>query len=70
MKFELTYKNRFGSVARLDIITFANTAVTEIIEGTEQPFTLKYINEKGDKSGNFRTSGADINIYETENKIT
>lgn len=67
MKFELTYKNRFGSVARLDIITFADTTVTEVIEGTEQPFTLKYINEKGDKSGSFRTSGADINIYETEN---
>ena len=67
MKFELTYKNRFGSVARLDIITFADTTVTEVIEGTEQPFTLKYSNEKGDKSGNFRTSGADINIYETAN---
>lgn len=67
MKFELTYRNRFGSVARLDIITFADTTVTEVIEGTEQPFTLKYSNERGDKSGSFRTSGADINIYETEN---
>ena len=30
-----------------------------------EPFVLFYNNDKGDKSGSFRSSGADINIYET-----
>lgn len=59
--------NKVGILARLDIITFNSTSVTEAIEGTEVPFALNYKLETNDKSGHFLSSSAEINIYETTN---
>ena len=64
MIFRLEYKNRNGLQARLDITTPDSSIVKEI-EGTEQPFLLSYKGDKNDKSLNFLTSSAEINIYET-----
>lgn len=64
MIFRLEYKNRNGLQARLDISTPGSSVVKEI-EGTEQPFLLSYKGDKNDKSLNFLTSSAEINIYET-----
>ena len=64
MIFRLEYKNRDGVQARLDITTPGSSIVKEI-EGTEQPFLLSYKGDKNDKSLNFLTSSAEINIYET-----
>ena len=65
MRFRLTYCNRSGNIARLDIITNGDATTTQPIEGTESPFILTYNNDKPNKSGYFRSSSADINIYET-----
>jgi len=35
MKYTLTYRNKQGVEARLDIITFGSTSTTETIEGTD-----------------------------------
>ena len=67
MRYRLEYMNKYGITARLDIITFNSTSVTETIEGTEQPFVLNYKLETNDKSGHFLSSSAEINIYETAN---
>src|SRR5690554_2680772 len=64
MIFRLEYKNKNGLQARLDITTPGSSIVKEI-EGTEQPFLLSYKGDKNDKSLNFLTSSAEINIYET-----
>ena len=64
MIWRLTYCNKEGVQARLDIIRGASTPV-EVIEGTATPFILNYKLDKTDKSGFFMTSSADISIFET-----
>src|SRR5690554_2316008 len=64
MIWRLTYCNKEGVEARLDIIRGALTPV-EVIEGTETPFVLNYKMDKPDKSGFFMTSSVDISIFET-----
>ena len=64
MIWRLTYCNKDGVEARLDIIRGASTPV-EVIEGTETPFILNYKMDKGDKSGHIMSSSADISIFET-----
>lgn len=64
MIYRLTYSNKDGVTARLDIIKGASTPV-EVIEGTENPFLLSYELDSSDKSGFFMTSVADISIYES-----
>jgi hypothetical protein len=65
MKYTLTYKNKQGVEARLDIITHDDYSITEIIEGTDTPFILNYKREKNDKEGYIISSSADIAIYES-----
>lgn len=64
MIFRLEYCNKDGDTARVDIQKGDATVTT--VEGTGNPFVLFYNNDKDDKSGSFRSSGADINIYETD----
>ena len=64
MIFRLEYCNKESVAARVDIQKGLATPVYAV-EGTDNPFILFYNNDKGDKSGSFRSSGADINIYET-----
>src|SRR5690554_305159 len=64
MIWRLTYCNKEGVEARLDIIRGALTPV-EVIEGTETPFVLNYKMDKPDKSGHVMSSSADISIFET-----
>ncbi len=64
MIYRLTYCNKEGVEARLDIIKGSSTPV-EVIEGTATPFVLNYKMDKPDKSGFFKTSSADISIFET-----
>src|SRR5690554_3755241 len=64
MIWRLTYCNKEGVEARLDIIRGALTPV-EVIEGTETPFILNYKMDKPDKSGHVMSSSADISIFET-----
>ena len=65
MIWRLTYCNKNGAEARVDIIKGDTTSV-EIVEGSANPFTLSYKLDKNDKSGHIMTSSADIEIYETE----
>lgn len=65
MKYTLTYRNKQGVEARLDIITHGIYSQTEIIEGTDTPFILNYKREKNDKDGYIISSSADISIYES-----
>jgi len=65
MKYTLTYKNKQGVEARLDIITHDDYSITEIIEGTDTPFILNYKREKNNKDGYIISSSADISIYES-----
>lgn len=64
MIWRLTYCNKEGVEARLDIIKGASTPV-EVIEGTATPFILNYKMDKSDKSGHIMSSSADISIFET-----
>lgn len=64
MIWRLTYCNKEGVQARLDIIRGASTPV-EVIEGTATPFILNYKMDKPDKSGHIMSSSADISIFET-----
>lgn len=64
MIYRLTYCNKDGVEARVEIQKGLATPVFEV-EGTERPFILSYNNDKGNKSGMFLTSSADIEIYET-----
>ena len=64
MIYRLRYCNKDGIEARVDIQKGDATPIYTV-EGTSEPFVLFYNNDKGDKSGSFRSSGADINIYET-----
>lgn len=64
MIFRLEYCNSNGDNVRVDIKTPVGSEV-QPVEGTENPFALKYKGEKSDKSGYFITSSAEINIYET-----
>ena len=64
MIYRLTYCNKDGVEARVDIQKGLATPVIDV-EGTERPFILSYNNDKGDKSGMFLSSSADIEIYET-----
>jgi hypothetical protein len=65
MIWRLTYCNKKGVEARVDIIKGGRTSV-EIVKGSANPFTLSYKLDKNDKSGHIMTSSADIEIYETE----
>ena len=65
MIWRLTYCNKKGVEARVDIIRGNRTPV-EIVQGSGQPFTLAYKLDKNDKSGHIMTSSADIEIFETE----
>ncbi len=65
MIYRLTFCNKDGVEARVDIQKGLATPVYAV-EGTGNPFMLFYNNDRGDKSGSVRSSGADINIYETE----
>jgi hypothetical protein len=64
MIWRLTYCNKKGVEARVDIIKGDTTSV-EIVEGSANPFTLSYKLDKNDKSGHIMTSSADIEIFET-----
>ncbi len=64
MIFRLEYCNKASVTARVDIQKGDATPIYTV-EGTAEPFVLFYNNDKGDKSGSFRSSGADINIYKT-----
>lgn len=64
MIWRLTYCNKEGIEARLDIIKGASIPV-EVIEGTATPFILNYKMDKSDKSGHVMSSSADISIFET-----
>jgi len=64
MIYRLRYCNKDGVEARVDIQKGASTPIIEV-EGTERPFILSYNNDKGNKSGMFLSSSADIEIYET-----
>ena len=64
MIYRLIYCNKDGVQARVDIQKGSSTPVIDV-EGTERPFVLSYNNDKGDKSGMFLSSSADIEIYET-----
>ena len=64
MIFRLEYCNKASVTARVDIQKGDATPIYTV-EGTSEPFVLFYNNDKGDKSGSFRSSGADINIYKT-----
>jgi len=64
MIYRLRYCNKDGVEARVDIQKGLATPVINV-EGTERPFILSYNNDKGDKSGMFLSSSADIEIYET-----
>jgi hypothetical protein len=64
MIYRLRYCNKDGVEARVDIQKGLATPVIEV-EGTERPFVLSYNNDKGNKSGMFLSSSADIEIYET-----
>lgn len=63
MIYRLRFCNKDGVEARVDIQKGLATPVIEV-EGTERPFILSYNNDKGDKSGMFLSSSADIEIYE------
>jgi hypothetical protein len=65
MIWRLTYCNKKGVEARVDIIKSGSTSV-EIVEGSANPFTLSYKLDKNDKSGHIMTSSADIEFFETE----
>ena len=65
MIWRLTYCNKNGVEARVDIIKGDRTSV-EIVKGSANPFTLSYKLDKSDKSGHIMTSSADIEIFETE----
>lgn len=64
MIYRLRYCNKDGVEARVDIQKGSSTPVIDV-EGTERPFILSYNNDKGNKSGMFLSSSADIEIYET-----
>lgn len=66
MIFRLTYCNKSGDTARVDIITQGGASIEEV-EGSGTPFQLSYKMDTGDKGGHIMTSSADINIYETPN---
>ena len=65
MIWRLTYCNKKGVEARIDIIKGDRTSV-EIVQGSGNPFTLSYKLDKNDKSGHIMTSSADIEFFETE----
>ena len=65
MIWRLTYCNKKGVEARIDIIKGNRTPV-EIVQGSANPFTISYRLDKNDKSGHIMTSSADIEIFETE----
>ena len=65
MIWRLTYCNKNGVEARVDIIRGDRTSV-EIVKGSANPFTLSYKLDKNDKSGHIMTSSADIEFFETE----
>src|SRR5690554_2035691 len=65
MIWRLTYCNKKGVEARVDIIKGDRTSV-EIVQGSANPFTRSYKLDKNDKSGHIMTSSADIEIFETE----
>lgn len=64
MIYRLRYCNKDGVEARVEIQKGLATPVYAV-EGTDNPFMLFYNNDRGDKSGSVRSSGADVNIYET-----
>src|SRR5690554_81148 len=64
MIYRLTYCNKSGDTARVDIQKGASTPV-EIIEGTADPFLLSYKMDKGDSSGFIMSSNADISVFES-----
>ena len=64
MIWRLRYCNKDGVEARVEIKRGVSTPIVDV-EGTGNPFTLSYNNDKGNKSGMFLTSSADIEIYET-----
>ena len=64
MIYRLRYCNKNGVEARVDIQKGLATPVIEV-EGTGRPFILSYNNDKGNKSGLFLSSSADIEVYET-----
>ena len=64
MIYRLRFCNKEGIEARVDIQKGLATPVIDV-EGTDRPFVLSYNNDKGNKSGMFLTSSADIEIYET-----
>jgi hypothetical protein len=65
MIWRLTYCNKKGVEARIDIIKGDRTSV-EVVQGSANPFTLSYKLDKNDKSGHIMTSSADIEFFETE----
>ena len=65
MIWRLTYCNKKGVEARIDIIKGNRTPV-EVVHGSGEPFTMSYRLDKTDKSGHIMTSSADIEIFETE----
>ena len=65
MIWRLTYCNKKGVEARIDIIKGNRTPI-EVVQGSGQPFTLAYKLDKNDKSGHIMTSSADIEIFETD----
>ena len=65
MIWRLTYCNKKGVEARIDIIRGIRTLV-EVVQGSGNPFTMSYRLDKNDKSGHIMTSSADIEIFETE----
>ena len=62
MIWRLTYCNKEGVEARIDIIK-GDRASIEIVQGSGQPFTLAYKLDKNDKSGHIMKSSADIEIF-------
>lgn len=64
MIWRLEYCNKFGDTARLDIQRGASTPI-EVIEGADNPFSLKYKLDASNKTGYFMSSSAEISIFET-----
>lgn len=64
MIYRLRFCNKEGIEARVDIQKGLPTPVIDV-DGTDNPFALSYNNDKGNKSGMFLSSNADIEIYET-----
>lgn len=66
LKYKLDYCDINSNPLRLEILERDYSGIVYMIEGSEEPFILQVNNDKGDKSGYFQSTSADISIFADE----